>query len=149
MTEPTSPGPLRLRAITKDDLDVIAALLQDALLPMMDVAFQPKENRFLAVANRFRWENPPGLRERILCALQFEQVRGVRVRGVDRTDRGKILNLLSLIVKDGPEGQRITLVFAGGGEIELTIGGIDLTIEDRGEPWPALSTPNHDEPPTP
>ena len=149
MTEPSSPGPLRLRAITKDDLDVIAALLQDALLPMMDVAFQPSENRFLAVANRFRWENPPGLRERILCALQFEKVRGVRVRGVDRTDRGKILDLLSLVLKDGPEGQRITLVFAGGGEIELTVDGIDLSIDDQGEPWPALSTPNHDEPPAP
>ena len=57
MTAPTNPAPVRLRAVDQADLAVIAAMLQDALLPMMDIAFQPAENRFVAVANRYRWEN--------------------------------------------------------------------------------------------
>jgi len=144
VTEATEPGPLRLRAVDKADLEVFAAVLQDALLPIMDVTFQPSEARFVAVANRFRWENRDGAPERVLCALRVEHTRAARIRGIDRTNRANILNLLSISLKQDTEEQRLSLIFAGGGEIELTIDAIALSLEDLGEPWPAQSKPDHE-----
>ncbi len=144
MTAPTNPKPLRLRAVDQADLAVIAAMLQDALLPMMDVAFQPAESRFVAVANRYRWENKDAP-ERVLCAIRLDHARAVRAKGVDRTDRGKILNLLSVSFRDLPDGPRVGFLFAGGAEIEVAVDALAMTIEDQGEPWPALSTPRHED----
>ena len=49
-------GPLRLLARGQEDLQIIAACLQDALVPLTDVLYQKREKRFVMVANRFRWE---------------------------------------------------------------------------------------------
>lgn len=148
MTAPADPSramaPLRLKAAEKADLEVIAAMLQDALLPVMDMAFQPAEARFVAVANRYRWENA-GAPERVLCALRIEQARAVRAKGFSRADRGKILNLLSLSLNEEADGLRLRLIFAGGAEIDIALESLALMIEDYGEPWPALSRPGHDE----
>ncbi|MGY9006559.1 MAG: DUF2948 family protein, partial [Alphaproteobacteria bacterium] len=51
-----SREPLKLRAIDSDDLDVLGAFLQDALVPVCDMQFIPDERRFVLVANRFCWE---------------------------------------------------------------------------------------------
>jgi hypothetical protein len=48
--------PLKLRASDPQDMDVIAALLQDALVPLVDMTFLAAEKRFVMVANRFRWQ---------------------------------------------------------------------------------------------
>ncbi len=144
MTAPTDPKPLRLRAVDQADLAVIAAMLQDALLPIMDIAFQPSENRFVAIANRYRWENAAGS-ERVLCALRLDHARAVRTKNIDRTDRGKILNLLSVTLHGEADQQSVRLIFAGGAEIDVSVDALAMTIEDQGEPWPALSTPRHDE----
>jgi len=50
---------LKLRARDIADMDVIAACLQDALLPVAEMTFQPREGRFVMVANRFMWELAP------------------------------------------------------------------------------------------
>ena len=47
---------LRLRARDADDLAVIAACVQDALVPVVDMAFLPTEKRFVLALNRFRWD---------------------------------------------------------------------------------------------
>ncbi|HZU89593.1 MAG TPA: DUF2948 family protein [Stellaceae bacterium] len=52
-------GALRLRAEDTDDLAVISACLQDALVPVGDIAYMPEEQSFVFVANRFRWEGHP------------------------------------------------------------------------------------------
>ena len=49
-------GPLKLLARGREDLEIIAACLQDALVPLADVLYQKREKRFVMVANRFRWE---------------------------------------------------------------------------------------------
>src|SRR3546814_7403897 len=49
--------PLKLRAHDPADMDVVAALLQDALVPLGDMTYLAKEKRFVMVANRFRWRS--------------------------------------------------------------------------------------------
>ena len=51
-----SGAPLKLRAEDADDLAVISACLQDALVAVRDLAFVPQDRTFLMAANRFRWE---------------------------------------------------------------------------------------------
>ena len=46
---------LKLLAFDADDLAVISANLQDALLRVGDLAWLPAEQRFVAVSNRFDW----------------------------------------------------------------------------------------------
>lgn len=47
---------LKLRAEDEEDLAVISACLQDALVPLTNIAWLKDEQRFVLVANRFRWE---------------------------------------------------------------------------------------------
>ena len=59
-TTPKTPGlptsRLRLKARDADDLEVISASLQDAIVAIGDMTYLPMEQRFVMVANRFKWE---------------------------------------------------------------------------------------------
>lgn len=56
MGEGASPAPLKLRARDAADMDVIAACVQDALVPLRDIRWMKREKRFVIVLNRFLWE---------------------------------------------------------------------------------------------
>jgi len=135
---------LKLRAADRDDMAVIAAMLQDALLPLADIQFLPEEHRFLFVANRFRWENCDrngecDQYERVNCAIAFEGVDKVERQGLDRCCLDGIAELLTIEVADGA----VLLVFAGGGRVRLAISRLDCHLRDLGEPWPTQWRPRH------
>ena len=138
---------LKLRAEDEDDLRVLSAQLQDALVPIADMAFLNVEQSFVMVVNRFMWEravepNAPDSEPTFLrtnCGVRFYGVRGVRYRGLDRTDRRQVLNLLSIEAADG----RILLRFAGGGDVRLDCDAVDCRIQDIDEPWPTRHRPQH------
>jgi hypothetical protein len=145
---------LKLRAEDEEDLKTISAILQDALVTIADMTYLPDERRFVLVANRFRWESEPDLLpvqaededcppcpvfERVLTGLCFEGVTGVRLKGIDRSRRGQILELLHL----GWQPGSLTLTFAGGGLIRLETGRIAFRLDDICEPWPTLTRPTH------
>lgn len=138
------PGGLRLAARDPDDLAVIAGCLQDAIVPMADIAYLPEEKRFVMVANRFRWEEAEGGRrgeeyERTNCGVSFEGVTGVESRGIDLRRREDMLSLLTVRAEEGA----VVLVFAGGGQIRIETGEIACRIEDIGVPWPTRWRPSH------
>ena len=56
----TDGGGLKLKARDPGDLDVIAALLQDALVPLNDAIFLKGDKRFILVVNRFKWPQAMG-----------------------------------------------------------------------------------------
>ncbi len=139
-------APLKLQAKDGEDIAVIAACLQDALVPVGDLTYLPEERRFVAVLNRFCWECAAETRDaasayqRVLCGLCFDCVRGVRLRGVDRHDSGRLLQLLTIESSDGA----ITLVFAGGAGFRLEVSAVRCILEDLVEPWPTQWQPSHD-----
>ena len=49
--------PLRLKAETADDLQVMSALVQDALTTPAETAWMTRRRRFSLLINRFRWED--------------------------------------------------------------------------------------------
>lgn len=155
---------LKLRAEDAEDLAVVAACLQDSILPIGEMAWLASERRFAMVLNRFRWEigpegeakleaassapTEPGelepgegspVYERVHCAVRVDGVEGVRSRGIDLKDRSRILELLTL--EATPDG--VALHFAGGGCVELRAAKWLAFVEDIGEPWPTRCCPRH------
>jgi hypothetical protein len=153
-SEEEEPEPLRLRAEDADDLAVISACLQDALVVVGDFAFYPNEHRFMLVANRFRWEggsravSGEGGFERTLCGIAFDEVGAVSYRGFRRADGERILSLLAVRSQVGEAGGIVDLEFAAGATVRLEVQRIACRLRDLGEPWPTAFLPEHDrEPP--
>jgi hypothetical protein len=142
--------PLRLRAEDADDLAVISACLQDALVLVGDFAFDPEAQRFMFIANRFRWEDksPPapvdGGFERVLCGISFDAVAAVSYRGFRRADGERLLSLLAIRPAVGEAGGIVDLEFAAGATVRLEIGRIACRLRDLGEPYPTAWLPDHD-----
>jgi hypothetical protein len=168
-----SDGELRLRAEDAEDLAVISACLQDALVSVRDLAYDQGARNFMLVANRFRWEggaagegaNTPF--ERTLCGVIFDEIDGVAYRGFHRSEEDRILALLSIrsipgrsipghsipghsipghpipASQIGATGGVIDLEFAAGATIRLTVAAISCRARDFGEPWPTVWQPGH------
>jgi hypothetical protein len=51
---------LKLRAHDTEDLSIVSACLQDALVHVRHIAYLKREKRFVMVVNRFRWEGGAG-----------------------------------------------------------------------------------------
>jgi DUF2948 family protein len=134
---------LKLRAEDEEDLAIISAILQDALVAVSEIAWLPEDKRFVLMANRFRWEPPAeGPRrdfERRLCGLRVDDVRAVRRRGFHPREEDRLLVLLALRTEPGV----LYLDFAGGSSIRLEVGRILCHLEDFGEPWPTKWRPRH------
>ncbi len=145
--KPAAPTqPLRLLALDAEDLALVSAHLQDAVVRVGDLAYLAKKKRFTAVASRFDWAAQSlGRLERCLAALHFETVRAVRYGGFARERSNGLLVLLALLFEPGataPEG-RIRLIFAGGATILLDVDCIEAQLGDLGPRWPASSCPTH------
>lgn len=148
-TRPEDGRDLKFLALDTDDLAVISAHLQDAVMRVGDLAFLPAENRFALVARRFDWSGDDAEPQRRLTGLHFDRVQRCRTRGIDRSRPDGILNLLA-ITFEGPEAPsgRATLVFAGGGSVELELECIEAQMRDLGPAWAARGRPAHDLEPT-
>lgn len=134
---------LKLRAADEEDLAVLSTVLQDALVSVAEMVYQPEEKRFVLVANRFRWEPEAGKErrnfERILTGLRIDEVTTVRRRGFDPRDQERILNLLAIRAEPGA----LRLEFAAGASIRLEVERILCHLDDLGEPWPTRWRPKH------
>ena len=150
-SQSSKPTPrLRLRAEDADDLSVIAACLQDALIPLKEMAFVKDDNRFMAAFIRFRREcladpeHCQGLLQ-IHSALVFDHVVAVRYRGMDPSFGTVRHELLTMIAEPDAEGaETITLLFAGDAAIQLSVERIRARLDDFGEPWKANCAPAHE-----
>ena len=146
---------LKLIALDEDDLAVISAHLQDAVLKVADLAYLPKEKRFAALANRFDWadalkegKNRPDAFARRQAALRFERVLSAKVSGIDLKNGSAVLSLLAIGFepKEAPGGD-VMLLFADGGAIRLQVEVIEAELKDLGPVWQAKSRPKHPDDP--
>lgn len=86
---------LKLTAFSEDDLQVLSALVQDAVFQHSWAEYDAGAKRFVVMLNRFRWEARPGFWARLLgkarpgrtlSALQFNTVQAVRTLGLTDID---------------------------------------------------------------
>jgi len=136
-------GKLKLSALDADDLGVVSAAVQDALMAVRDCAYFKDEKRFVLLVNRFRWEADPSIdsaHSRTHSALVFNDVTGVRHHDIPLGEPDRMLELLAVTLEsDGS----VALRFATGRAIRLEIGRLACHLGDVGEPWPTPWKPAH------
>lgn len=136
-------GKLKLSALDADDLGVISAAVQDALVAVRDCAYFKEEKRFVLLLNRFQWEADPSIgsaHSRTHSALVFNEVTGVRHHNVPLGEPDRMLELLAVTLEgDGS----VALRFASGRAIRLEIARLACHLGDVGEPWPTPWKPAH------
>lgn len=140
--------PLRLVAESKEDLEVISAAVQDAVVKAGNLKYEDRRNRFSLEINRFAWEAGGDDKEqaRIRSLLAFDSVLAVKSRAITKSDPELILSLLQVTfaADDEPPGGTVTLLFAGDGELALTVEVLDATLLDSAYVWPTRHTPDHE-----
>lgn len=139
---------LKLIALDQEDLQIISAHLQDAIVRVDEMAYLAGENRFAAILRRFDWTNAQnGVYERRQCALRFEKVKSARYKNISPA-AGEALPLELLAIDYEPTdevGGHITLVFSGGAAIRLEVDCIEAELRDLGPVWPTHARPEHPE----
>ena len=139
---------LKLVALDDQDLSIVSAHVQDAVLKVGDLEYMPATKRFVLIMNRFVWEAKSGLirqhNERRQSVLHFDRVLGAKTSGIARDKPNEVLSLLaiSFITLDKPAGI-VELIFSGGGAIMLDVECIEARLADIGGAWEATSRPFH------
>ena len=147
---------MKLAAADSEDLQVISARLQDAAGKLGDFVWLPKQHRFAALFNRYRWEDAKSDKgSRVRAGLHFDGVLEVKSQNVKQGAPDAVVSLLAITfmpngrdegsTEDDPGGV-IELQLAGGGTIRLTVECIQAELSDLTGPWAASGKPSHDGP---
>ncbi|MCF4097677.1 DUF2948 family protein [Maritalea mediterranea] len=138
---------LKLLALDQEDLDVISAYTQDAIIKVADMGYVPGDKRFAFLMNRFAWEKGDKSKkgERRRSALHFDNVLSAKSAGFDVNAKDGVLELLTIRFEetDAPSGT-ITLNFAGGGSVALEVECLEARLADLGAAWRAKAKPAHE-----
>lgn len=138
---------LKFVVLDEEDLEVVSAHVQDAVVKVADVHWRPQEKRLIVGLNRFDWEGAqtkkPQFRRR-WAALRFERVLTCKCRQVDPAGKDAVLNLLAVefAEADAPAGV-VTLIFSGGAALRLEVECLEAELADLGPTWTAAGCPSH------
>ena len=141
-------GLLKLAAVDAEDLEMVSARLQDAVGKLKDFVWLPKQRRFAAMVNRFRWEDSKGPGTRVRAVLRFDGVSKVQSVNIKQGAPDAVVSLLAIkfISTDESDPTRtIELALAGGGTIRLAVECIDAELSDQTGPWAARAKPDHED----
>ena len=136
---------LKLKAQTPDDIKLLSAYLQDALVSTQAMRHDKDTRGFSLFVNRFQWEVPPlehdegVVHVRTHTGVHFSNVSRVRHLHLPK-EEGHYLNLL-MCHADAPG--EIHLVFSGGCEVCLHVETILCHLMDMGDPWYTGHAPHH------
>ena len=139
---------LKLLASSEEDLKVISAHLQDAIVSVSDIASLKKNRIFLMQLNRFMWEDvEKGVfrkNKRIRTILKFENVISVFSKGINQKNKSRFLDFLAIennLLAD--KTYEIKIIFSGEAIIRVNTEVIDVTLDDQGAPWESKTKPKH------
>ena len=140
-------GLLKFVVLDEEDLEVVSAHAQDAVVKAADVMWRPQEKRVVVGLNRFDWEgaqNGKAEYRRRRAALRFERVLSCQCRQVDPAGKDAVLNLLAVefTETDAPAGV-VTLTFSGGAALRLDVECLEAELADLGPTWTASGCPAH------
>jgi hypothetical protein len=138
---------LKLIALDGDDIEVVSAHLQDAVVKAADIRWRPAEKRLVVALNRFDWEAAQGAASqfrRRRAALRFERVTACKCRNCAATEKDQVLNLLAVSFQptDQPAGV-VTLLFSGGAALRLEVECLEAELADLGPAWTTECRPVH------
>ncbi|HXE24519.1 MAG TPA: DUF2948 family protein [Roseiarcus sp.] len=136
---------LKLIALDREGLGVISAHVQDTCVKRADMAFMPKQRRFVVVGMRYDWVGAKtGPKERVESVLTFDRVLKVSHLGLKETDENATLNLLAVrFERTDPPAGIIILAFASGALIRLEVECVEVRLSDMALRIPAEACPGH------
>ena len=150
---------LKLLALDEEDLKILSAHMQDAIMRVEDMIWHPGAMRFAALMNRFDWQVALDAEkkgagktrekhyERRRCALRFDQVTGVQLKNIDLDKADLTLELLAINFESTePPSGLVELIFANDCSIRLNVECIEAELTDMSPGWKARSKPQHDGP---
>ena len=140
---------LKLLATSIQDLRVVAAHLQDAIVSKEDIVSLKKNRIFLIQLNRFMWEDvEKGIfrkNKRIRTVLKFDNVISVLSKNINTIKDKNFLDFLTIESNLLPDkSYEIKLIFSGDSVIKINAEVIDVTLDDQGAPWESKTQPKHD-----
>lgn len=142
-------APVNIGAFDGEGLQILSALVQDAIFPIEEMSWGKTKRRFAILLNRFRWEEGPRAQqspERVQSVLIIDHVLGVSSQGVDRKSKDLVLSLMSLEFEPGEDGTGVlTLTLAGDAALRLRVEALEVGLRDVTRPYKAPSgkAPNH------
>ncbi len=141
------PEPLKFVVLDEEDLEVMSAHVQDAIVKVADVIWRPQEKRLVVGLNRFDWEGAQDLHpdyRRRRSALRFERVLSCKCKSVDPAGKEAVLNLLAVEFDetDAPAGA-VTLIFSAGKALRLEVECLEAELADLGPTWAVAGCPEH------
>ena len=144
------PKNLKLIARTVEDLRVVSAHLQDAIVNLNEIANLKKNKILLLQLNRFMWEDvEKGLlrkNKRIRTILKFENVIKVKSRNINLVRKDKFLDFLTIETNQMTDNNyEMKILFAGDSIVKVTAEVIEVTLDDQGEAWDTKNKPKHKE----
>lgn len=138
---------LKLAALDADDLTVISACMQDAVLKTGEIAYSPRDKRLVLPVNRYAWERNTArlsVPERRRSILHFDRVLGMRASGIDRKKPEEVLVVLAIQFTDSDKPAGVVEVnFAGGASLRFDVECIEAQLADLGPAWAAKGKPKH------
>ena len=139
---------LKLIARTEDDLRVVAAHLQDAIVNVANIANLKNNKIFLIQLNRFMWEDvEKGVfrkNKRIRTVLKFENIIEVNAKNINQEKKDKFLDFLTIETNKMPDNNyEMKIVFAGDSILRIISEVIEVTLDDQGEAWDTKNMPKH------
>jgi hypothetical protein len=141
--------PLKLGALDAEDLAVLSAHVQDAVVKVADIRWSPTAGHFIMPMNRFAWERTTSrIRresdQRRRAVLQFDRVRSVKASGIAPQDREAVISVLALLFDPvDPPGGALTVVCSGNASFRLDVEVIEARLTDLGSAWSAGMRPKH------
>ena len=139
---------LKLIARTEDDLRVVSAHLQDAIVNTAEIASLEKNKIFLMQLNRFMWEDvEKGVfrkNKRIRTILKFENVIKAVSKNINQSKKDNFLDFLTIETNQMPDNNyEMIIVFSGDSIIKVISEVIEVTLDDQGEAWDTKNLPKH------
>jgi len=135
---------LKLQARDAEDVAVVSAILQDAIVAVRDMAYDAAAKQFMVAASRFCWESvdlPQPVYERVTCVVTITGVTAVQMQQIDQTAKGALHELLAVMLEEGA----LRLVFAGGAQLRLAVQDWQMQLQDFGARWPTEKCPQHEQ----
>ena len=145
-------APLNIGALDSEDLTVISAMVQDAVLPIGEISWQADQRRLALLINRFRWEDKTNAErqgrpvERVQSLLVFDIVLSVASQGLDRSQKDLVLSVLSITTENAENGDCFfTVTLAGDGALRIRVEAVEVHLRDVTRPYaaPSRKSPHH------
>jgi hypothetical protein len=136
---------LKLVALEREGLAVISAHVQDTCVRREDMAWLPRQKRFVLSGMRYDWAAAKsGPEERVGTILRFDRVLGVSHIGFAERRSGDGMNLLGMTFeKTEPPSGMVFLTFADGAIVRLQVECLEAELRDVGPRQAACECPGH------